>query len=523
MVFDNTLTAPVTKRNGPISPDTLALTPSQMGFLWCFLGALFVVRLVAMVLVPFTDTTEARYAEIARKMLETGDWITPQFQYGVPFWGKPPLHTWLSAAGMGAFGVNEFAARLPIFAVACALLMLVYYWARAEKGKGFALVSTAILASSGMFFIASAVVMTDLVLIFGTTLSMVAFWNAIQLRARARLWGYLFFVGLAVGLLAKGPLAVVLTGLPVGLWVLTDNRWKDTWHRIPWFSGTLLMLIIAAPWYLAAEFKTPGFLRYFIVGEHFERFTVPGWKGDLYGSGHRQPRGMIWLFGLLAFLPWSLFFLRPILRFRTIAEKFRGDDGGWGRYQLFWTLSPLIFFTAAGNTLAPYALPALPSAAILLVLCWIDDSSSGAPVSNRSIQVFKGLALGLTAIMAVALIILAFAPGLISTKSQKTLVAETTRLAPSDGGDLVYWKERYYSAEFYTRGKARRIDSGGALARLITDARRDFLAIRPRDIGDIPANVMDRFSPIGQFGKVMLFLEKPLTNSPATSLQGSLS
>lgn len=75
-----------------------------------------------MILVPVKDTTEARYAEIARKMLETGDWITPQFEYGVPFWGKPPLHTWLSAAGMGAFGVNEFAARLPIFALACALL-----------------------------------------------------------------------------------------------------------------------------------------------------------------------------------------------------------------------------------------------------------------------------------------------------------------------------------------------------------------------------------------------------------------
>ena len=73
-----------------------ALTRSDQRFLLFALGALFAVRLLAMFWWPFTDSTEARYAEIARKMVETGDWITPQFDYGVPFWAKPPLHTWLS-------------------------------------------------------------------------------------------------------------------------------------------------------------------------------------------------------------------------------------------------------------------------------------------------------------------------------------------------------------------------------------------------------------------------------------------
>ncbi|MDA7965606.1 phospholipid carrier-dependent glycosyltransferase, partial [Ruegeria sp.] len=111
---------------------------------------------------PFTDTTEARYAEIARKMVETQDWITPQFAYDVPFWGKPPLHTWLSAAGMEIFGINAFGARILIFACAIAILALMYRWLRDEMGSGAALSAVVVLSSSVLFFGASAFVMTDL-------------------------------------------------------------------------------------------------------------------------------------------------------------------------------------------------------------------------------------------------------------------------------------------------------------------------------------------------------------------------
>ena len=94
---------------------------------------------------PLTDPTEARYAEIARKMLETGQWVMPQFDYGVPFWGKPPLSTWLSAASMGAFGVNEFAARLPSLLLMLGCGVLVYALARvARPARHRALVARAV-------------------------------------------------------------------------------------------------------------------------------------------------------------------------------------------------------------------------------------------------------------------------------------------------------------------------------------------------------------------------------------------
>ena len=511
------------RSESPSRPQALVLSSSHTTFLLWVLVALFLARLLAMFLIPVTDTTEARYAEIARKMLETGDWITPQFEYGIPFWGKPPLHTWLSAAGMGALGVNEFAARLPIFLLACALLTLVYVWLRSEKGSGYALVATTILACSGMFFIASAVVMTDLPLIAGTTLSMVAFWMAVSSRPNNALWGYLFFVGLAIGLLAKGPLAVLLTGVPVGLWVLIGNRWRDTWHRIPWVTGTLLMLALAAPWYIAAELKTPGFLRYFIIGEHFERFTVPGWKGDLYGSGHREPKGMIWLFGMLAFLPWTLFFLRPAFRARQVIERFRSDESGWGRYLLLWTLSPFLIFTAAGNIIIPYALPAMPAASVLLVQTWLDSSGTGPALSDRAVRVFKGLSVGVVIVMTAFSAVYAIAPGLISKKSQKLVIAEATAQAPYNVGEIVYWRKRYYSAEYYTEGKSKRIESLPELSAYLADNRRDFLVIRPGNLKDIPRTMLDRFNPIGPFGKDLLYLEKPTDSLILSPTKGFVS
>ncbi|WP_369011382.1 ArnT family glycosyltransferase, partial [Oligella urethralis] len=86
-----------------------------------FLLALILVAVLpVMALMPFSDTTEPRYAEIARLMLERNDWITPWFDPQTPFWGKPPLSFWLQALSMKFFGVSEFAARLPSYLSLCA-------------------------------------------------------------------------------------------------------------------------------------------------------------------------------------------------------------------------------------------------------------------------------------------------------------------------------------------------------------------------------------------------------------------
>jgi 4-amino-4-deoxy-L-arabinose transferase-like glycosyltransferase len=104
----------------------IALIARERRALACLIVGIVGVRRVTLAAYPLTDPTEAGYAEIARKTLETGQWVMPQFEYGVPFWGKPPLSMWLSAASMGAFGVNEFAARLPSLLLLFGCGVLVY-------------------------------------------------------------------------------------------------------------------------------------------------------------------------------------------------------------------------------------------------------------------------------------------------------------------------------------------------------------------------------------------------------------
>lgn len=201
------------------------------------------VRLLTLGVYPLMDTTEARYGEMARIMYETGNWITPMFDYNVPFWGKPPLFTWLSAAGFEWLGVSEFAARMPHWVVGIMILVLTWILAAKVRGRDEAWLATGILATTTAFIVIAGAVMTDTALTLGVTLSMVGFW--LSWEKQSRFWGYLFFVGLAIGMLAKGPLTMVLVGISLTLWLAQDQRWKRIPTCLPWVKGTLLFLAIS--------------------------------------------------------------------------------------------------------------------------------------------------------------------------------------------------------------------------------------------------------------------------------------
>ena len=103
-------------------------------YFWLVLIA-FSIRLATLGLYPLIDTTEARYIEMARKMIETGNWIMPQFDYGVPFWGKPPLSIWFNSVIFKIFGINEFSARLPSVIIGFLITVLVFCLAKSQRGK----------------------------------------------------------------------------------------------------------------------------------------------------------------------------------------------------------------------------------------------------------------------------------------------------------------------------------------------------------------------------------------------------
>lgn len=446
---------------------------------------LFIARIISILYIPLNDSTEARYGEIARKMLETGNWVTLQHDYGVPFWAKPPLSSWLSAVSMKLFGVNEFAARLPGFLLSIGILWLVWSLAKNHGGRVIAMVSVLVLASALYFFIDAGAVMTDPALLFCTTLSIVAFWRA--LVDQNRLWSYLFFVGIGLGLLAKGPIAVVLVGLPLFFWVLVRNEWRHLWQRLPWVIGTLITLAIALPWYVLAELRTPGFLNYFIVGEHINRFLTPGWTGDKYGMAHDEPWGMIWIYAIAGIFPWSIVGTSWLVTYWKKIPVIFKDDDGWMSYLLLCTLLPLVFFTFASNIIYPYVLPSLPAFALLFAEIWHRTNKT-----DFSGQWIIRLSVVTGVIFIVATFVFYLAPQWVA-KTQKPLVTAWKQQHPASGSNLVYWDYgSSFSAQFYSSGKVKATRDTAVLCKLLSNNMENFIAVNSQEINQIPRDVFSK-------------------------------
>lgn len=472
--------------------------------LLALLLALLGLRLLSLGLYPLMDTTEARYAEMARVMAALGDWVTPWHEQGVPFWGKPPLSFWLTALSMQIFGSNEFAARLPHFLSALLSAWLLWDWA-AQRSRQEALVAVSLLAGCTLTLVAAGAVMTDMTLVLGTTLAMRGFWLGLQVErpGQAR-EAWLFFVGLAVGLLAKGPLTLVLVGLPLAAWTLWQRQWAPVWRHLPWLRGSLLVLLLAGPWYALAELRTPGFLDYFLLGEHWHRFVTPGWGGDRYGLAHSVPRGSIWLYAGAATLPWSLLLPLAAWRWRgTGAAAAPAAETPLRGYWLLWGLTPLLFFSFAGNILWTYALPALPALALLCAR-WLTQRHPAHAV-NRCLSL--GLLLSTLLLAAGTAFLHAHQSDDWHTSQQ--LVARSVALQPGGAPQaLLFHPQRPYSATFYSRGQAQLIPEPAKLAERL--AQQDaLLAVYVGALSQLPPAWLPCLSVLERHGDYVLFSTRP--------------
>lgn len=469
--------------------------------LWWLIAIAAFARLVSLGLYPVMDKTEARYAEIARKMAEMDDWVTPWFDHGVPFWGKPPLSFWMSAASFKVLGVGEFAARLPHWLAACAIAWLVWGWL-AERSRREAVIALALVTGTAALFLAAGAVMTDIALALGTTMAMRGFWLGLQGDPASRLREQaLFFVGMAIGLLAKGPVAAVLVGLPLAVWTLRFGKLGLVVREFRWVSGMLLMTMLVVPWYLLAELRTPGFLEYFLVGEHWHRFVTPGWSGDLYGSAHAFPRGSIWLFAIAAFLPWSVLIPVAWFRWRRTAGPAPAVDRPLQVYLVLWALTPCVLFSLAGNVLWTYVMPGLPALAMLLAL-WLARLPQGAQVNRLLAGGVALMALGIgAAVVAINV------GGLGEEGSTRDLVADYD-VHREDGQALVFLQHRPASAAFYSRGRAEQVCCADELlARLSHEALFVVIADAHRD--RLPDALVARLHSVSHRGHYELFRAGP--------------
>ncbi len=446
------------------------------------------IRLATLGAYPLADTTEARYSEIARLMLVSGDWITPQIEVDVPFWAKPPLSTWLTAASFKAFGVSEFSARLPVFLLLLGCVWVVVSFGRTTHDLTTGLAAGAIILTSGLGFVSAGAVMTDPALLLSTTFVMVAFWRAVI--GRQTQWGYVFFVALALGLLAKGPVAWVLSLVPIVAWVLWRRQWRAVRRQLPWGLGLALIVVIAVPWYLAAEMKTPGFLNYFLVGEHWLRFVDSGWTGDLYGTGNAEPRGMIWPFWLGSVFPWSLVALLVFIRWRR--DESRPALSDWHRYLILWAVTPMVFFSFAGNILPAYVLPGVPAFALLLARPLV--------VRNSSL---------LHAAWIIPILFVVLGPLVIyerlADRSQHDLIQYVQNR--TDVERLVYLYKRPYSANFYSAGKAAIATSPEEVGRLLDRPGRDYVVAKLNHRNDLPRSLQERLDVVRGYSRFVLMVQ----------------
>jgi 4-amino-4-deoxy-L-arabinose transferase-like glycosyltransferase len=448
---------------------------------WWALAAVLGLRLVSMLTIPLTDTSEPRYAEIARLMAATGDWITPWFEPGKPFWGKPPLSFWAEAASFRVLGTSDFAARFPSWLATLAMLPLIFVLAKTYANPRAARLSLVIFCTCLLSYVVAGAVLTDPFLAFGTTLCMTSFVLAPQ--RRQWYWRYGFFIGLVIGLLAKGPLALVLVGGAVVPWMAWHRNARRYLSALPWFKGTLIVAALVVPWYAAAELKTPGFLDYFIVGEHIRRFIDPGWTGDLYGNAHKRPLGSIWAFWIMAAFPWSLIAVGIVLR------QFSQKSGRTGlrlamlcpltTYLLAWTVFTLIFFTVARNVLWTYVLPGIPAFSILLGKhidrCWVGRHRSS--IALAAMLVIPGLMLVIAAVVA---------RQPTRLKTERDLVAYAQALA-RDGEPLFFVDSRPFSARYYSRGQAGLVSMENLPALLAHATTNIYLAVPTEELGDVEA------------------------------------
>jgi len=387
-------------------------------------------------MLPLMDQTEARYAEIARLMLETQNWVVLQIDYGIPFWAKPPLSTWAAALSMMLFGTHPFFVRLPYLLVHIGLALGIQKVISNEKIPPY--LASLILFTIPEFYLHSGVVSTDVFLQLAVVLVMGSFWQ-MQNTLNYRLWGNLLFFGIGLGLLAKGPIIGILTLPPLFLWTLMQKQFGSVLKKVPWGTGIPIMLLVALPWYAAAEKASPGFLDYFIIGEHFSRFFDSTWTGDRYGFAKQQPLGIIWVFLMGVCLPWIFIAIRYLFKNRNTLKL-----NAKLLFLFLWLVWTPFFFTFSKSLIHPYTLPVMVPVALLVIESW-------PKVVFK--KFYLSFAIGIP-LLLFGLFVLGAGKEAIENSTDRYLVSQHSTDEP-----IFAYKRKSYSSQFYTQGNIKIIDS----------------------------------------------------------------
>jgi 4-amino-4-deoxy-L-arabinose transferase-like glycosyltransferase len=320
------------------------------------------------------DDVDAVQAQIARNMITSGDWVTPRLD-GVVYLEKPPLIYWLIAASYNVFGVHDWAARIPIALASIALCWLTAAFGIWAFGKRAGFYAGLCMATCVGLWLFTRVLIPDVILTLTIALAMWALLRVLdQDETHPRTWAYILAASLGVGLLLKSLIGVVFP-VAAGLiyLALTGQLFSArSWKRLHPLAGTVIILLIAAPWHVLATLRNPpyfdftlrsvpgeyhGFLWFFFINEQLLRFLNLRYPRDY----NTVPRLYFWLLHLAWLFPWSVYVPAA---FRL---SYRPEDRA-GRARLLalcWIGFILVFFTFS-TTQEYYSMPCYPALALLL-------------------------------------------------------------------------------------------------------------------------------------------------------------
>lgn len=298
---------------------------------------------------------EGRYAEIAREMLVTGDWVTPRYN-GYKYFEKPPLQAWATAAAFQMFGIGEWQARLwTALTGFCTILLIGFTGARIYNARAGWL-AAAVLASSPMWVISGHFNSLDMglsaFLVAALCILLLAQTSQNKHSCRNWMWACWAFMGLAT--LSKGVIGVAIPAMVFIAYSISTWDWK-IWTRLRIFSGSILFLAITAPWFLLVSQRNPEFLEFFFIHEHLQRFTQ---------DAHSRT-GPIYYFVpllLVGILPWFLQIPGAVIE--AWRERRREFSAGW--LLVCWFVVIFAFFSVSRSKLPGYIIPIFPALALLI-------------------------------------------------------------------------------------------------------------------------------------------------------------
>ena len=441
------------------------------GYVWLMLAATAIFVYFLGLNIPFVGPDEPRYAQVAREMLERGDWITPTLG-GYSWFEKPPLLYWLEMVSYKLFGVSEFAARLgpALFGLGtiASLWILGRSVERSTKSdhrqtNGLANWLALVAASTLGIIVFSHGASFDIIITFPVTAALVSFFIFDQSKhasfGKRDLPLLLFYVFSGIALLAKGLIGIIFPLSIVGCFFLFSRRRPGRTFVLSLLWGTFVAITIASVWYLPMYWRHGyQFVDEFFVQHHFQRFVSNKYQ-------HPQPfYFFFWVLPLMT-LPWLPFFLASIwacarkwFRRTSAASRLPFSPSPLPLFAASWLLVPLVFFSFSGSKLPGYILPALPGAVILtsiFIFCLIESSTKGGNFI---------LVIATSTFVTTALLLVLTAPRFAEFESVRTLIHVANEHGYSSNRVLMLHTISH-NAEFYAAGRLLR-DTDGKQRRL---------------------------------------------------------